>query len=111
MTEDQEKNVKFIGNIIKRDDAIRFIDKILKEKGQFEDYADLSGGFDVITHDFRIQISDDDDSFTVVVESISGPQGELSFTIDKNSGTLYRLLAEAKFNKIDDEDIDFLDDL
>lgn len=111
MTEDQKKNVKFIGNQIRRDEAIDFIDKILKEKGRFDDYADLSGGLDVITDTYKVMITDDDDSYAVQIEPFEGDSGELFFTVYKANGTLYRDVAEIKPKALDDEDIDFLEDL
>lgn len=111
MTEDK-KNIQFIGHVSARDDAMDFVDKILQEKGNFEDYADLSGGLNTIATEFRIEITDDDDSYALKVNSVSGSGEELVFSIDKGSGTIYRPVSNSDEAPIvDDEDIDFLDDI
>ncbi|MBU1172399.1 MAG: hypothetical protein KKD44_22810 [Proteobacteria bacterium] len=111
MTTDHEKNVKFNGNQIKRDDAVRFVDTVLKEKGRFDDSMDLSGGISTITDVFKVLITDDDDSFSLALEPLEGGEEKFTFTIDKGTGTIYRHLSEIKPQAIDDEDIDFLDEL
>ena len=104
-----EANIKFIGNQINRDKSLQFVDKILREKVDFEGFEGLSKGLDDLTHEFKIQISDDDDSYSVAVEALAN-QGELlEFVIDKATETVYRVNNQQNFKKVNDEDIDFLD--
>lgn len=112
MTKDIESNFHFIGNQNARDEAVEYIDQILKEKGNFEGFFDLTAGLEVITTDFRVEVTDDDDSYSVNIRALSGNGDILNFVIDRNTGTIYRQqedidepLAE------DDEDMDFLDEI
>jgi hypothetical protein len=108
MTDSQERYVKFFGNQIKRDDALRCVDGILKAKGNFEGYADLTAGLDGIAGEYTVRIIDDDDSYNIVVEPIAGGEG-LNFTIHKETGTLYVMPSKDKMQDVGDDDVDFLD--
>ncbi len=110
MTDDYGKNVKFMGNQRHRDEMIRFVDSVLKKNGNFEDFADLSGGMDSVADSYLFHIVDDDDSFAVKVESLSGTGASLQFVIDKGTKTIYRPVDETQHTQ-GDENIDFLDDL
>ena len=111
MDENLKKNVKFMGDQKRRDEAIQLIDSVLKEKGLFENFADLRSGIAGIASSYRIHIVDDDDSFDVTVEPVSGMGENLNFIVDKESRTLYRPFTDKAQPTGGDENIDFLDEL
>lgn len=112
MTDDQNRNVKYIGNQTNRDASLDQIDAVLKKNGRFDDGTDLTGGLGALADDYRILISDDDDSFAVKMEPLSSGKDELTFTVFKANGTIYRSMDTVRPSKtVDDNDIDFLDDL
>lgn len=111
MTEHIEKNIKFMGNQIKRNDALAFVDNVLKEKGRLDDNVDLSAGLSKIADSYMIHIIDDDDCFAVKLEPLDGKMNSIEFVIDKESRTLYRALDGQAQQTKDDENIDFLDEV
>lgn len=112
MTDDQNRNVKYIGNQTKRDASLAQIDAVLKKNGRFDDGTDLTGGLGTLADEYRILISDDDDSFAVKMEPLTAGKNEMTFTVFKANGTIYRSIDDVRPQKtVDDDHIDFLDDL
>lgn len=111
MNERIEKNIKFMGNQIKRNDALAFVDAVLKEKGNLDDNVDFSTGLSDIADAYLVHIIDDDDSFAVKLEPLDGKMNSIEFVIDKESRTLYRSLDDQQQQSKDDENIDFLDEV
>lgn len=103
-----EQNIKFIGNRIDREKSLKFVDKIVKGIDGIEGF---SKGIDLLSHDYKIQISDDDDSFSVVMESLTNNSAILDFIIDKASGAVYRPDGTKNFKKGGEDDVDFLDEV
>lgn len=111
MTENQEKNIRFVGDKNQRDEAIDFIDKKLKQNGVFRDDGDFSGGLNSIADEYMVLINDDDDCYTITAEPVSNDKEEMTLSIDKKTGTIYKNIARPGIHRIDDEDIDFLDEV
>lgn len=106
-----EMNIKFIGNRIEREEALKYVDGVIRKADGFGDVAGFSKGLDALSHDYRIQISDDDDSYSIRMESLTGNFDRLDFVIDKFSGNVYRPDGTKKFKKGGEDDVDFLDEL
>ncbi|GAB6096993.1 hypothetical protein JCM14469_32470 [Desulfatiferula olefinivorans] len=112
MTDEQNRNVKYIGNQVKRDASLAQIDAVLKEKGRFDDGTDLTAGLGALADDYQILISDDDDSFAVKMEPLVPGKQELNITVFKVNGTIYRSIDDSVSKKtVDDDQIDFLDEI
>ncbi|MFA6012351.1 MAG: hypothetical protein WC799_20345 [Desulfobacteraceae bacterium] len=106
-----EKNIKFMGNQIKRNDALSFVDAVLKEKGRLGENIDFAAGLSDLVDAYMIHIIDDDDSFAVKLEPYDEKMNALEFTIDKESRTIYRSMDDQAQQTRDDENIDFLDEI
>jgi hypothetical protein len=106
-----EKNIKFMGNQIKRNDALSFVDAVLKEKGCLAENIDFTTGLSDLADAYMIHIIDDDDSFAVKLEPHDETMNALEFTIDKESRTIYRSMDDHAQQTKDDENIDFLDEI
>lgn len=111
MNERIEKNIKFMGNQIKRNDALAFVDAVLKEKGRIDDNVDFSAGLSDIANAYMIHIIDDDDSFAIKLEPLDRKMNDIEFVIDKESRTLYKSIDDQEQQTKDDENIDFLDEI
>lgn len=111
MDERIEKNIKFMGNQIKRNDTLAFVDAVLKEKGRLDDNLDFTCGLSGMSAEYMIHIIDDDDSFAVKLESLSEQKNTMEFVIDKESRTIYRSMDDQAQLAKDDENIDFLDEI
>jgi hypothetical protein len=110
MADELGRNVKFMGNQNRRDEAVRFVNSVLAKKGNFPDFIDLTGGVDSVSDRFVFRIIDDDDSFAVEVASMTDAASRYRFIIDKESGTIYKPLDEMKPDQ-GEEPVDFLDDI
>jgi hypothetical protein len=110
MADELGRNVKFMGNQKRRDEAVRFVNSVLAKKGNFPDFIDLTGGVDSVSDRFVFHIIDDDDSFAVKVASLTDDPTRYRFIIDKESGTIYKPMDELKPDQ-GDESVDFLDDV
>lgn len=106
-----EKNIKFMGNQIKRNDALTFVDAVLKEKGHLAENIDFTAGLSDLVDAYMIHIIDDDDSFAVKLEPHDEKMNAFEFTIDKESRTIYRSMDDPAQQTSDDENIDFLDEI
>lgn len=112
MTANIESNFHFFGNQNVRDAAVEFVNKVLKEKGNFEEFADLSAGLEEITKKYRVEVTDDDDGYSVQVRSVADSNRELTFVVDRNTGTIYKQMESTDLSpEVDDEDMDFLDEI
>lgn len=112
MDENIGKNIKFMGNQIKRNDALEFVDAVLKEKGRLDDNVDFTAGLSGLADEYMIHVIDDDDSFAVKLEPCDDNNiDSLEFTIDKESRTIYRSMDDQGQQTKDDENIDFLDEI
>lgn len=105
------KTIKFMGNQIKRNEALEFVDDVLVKKGRLDDSVDFTNGLSGITDVYMIHIIDDDDSFAVKLEPYDNKMDMLEFAIDKESRTLYRSMDDQGQQARDDENIDFLDEI
>lgn len=106
-----EKNIKYMGNQIGRQDALTFVDGVLKEKGRLNDRMVFVDGLAGLTAGFLVYIIDDDDSFDVKLEPIDKNQQVVEFVIHKNTRTLYQSMGDQGPVNPDDENMDFLDDM
>lgn len=106
-----EKNIKFMGDQIRRNETLSFVDEVLREKGILDDHADYSCGLTGLADSFMIHIIDDDDSFVVKLESLSGQNEKNEFVIDKETRTIYRSMMTQDQHLAEDDSIDFLEDL
>lgn len=111
MDESIGKMIKFMGNQIKRNDALELVDSVLKEKGQLDDHVDFTIGLSGLSEKYMIHIIDDDDSYAVKLEPHADYMSSLEFTIDKESRTIYRSMDDQGQQTRDDENIDFLDEI
>ena len=105
----EKKNIKFFGNQNQRDEALRFVDQIMKESMDFRGYSEISQGLDALSQAYRIRVMDDDDSFSVSMENLSAHVDALEFVIEKSTGNVYRINVNTDDDRGDDADIDFLD--
>lgn len=106
-----EKNIKYMGNQIGRQDALTFVDGVLKEKGRLNDRMVFVDGLVGLTAGFLVYIIDDDDSFDVKLEPIDKKQQVVEFVIHKDTRTLYQSMGDQGPVNPDDENMDFLDDM
>jgi len=106
-----EKNIKYMGNQIGRQDALTFVDGVLKEKGRLNDRMVFVDGLVGLTAGFLVYIIDDDDSFDVKLEPIDKKQQVVEFVIHKDTRTLYQSMGDQGPANPDDENMDFLDDM
>lgn len=104
-----EKNIKFIGNQINRDESLKFVDRILKEKEDFKEFDDLSRGLYALSDTHKIQISDDDDCFSIALESFEKIGERMEFVIGKATEAVYKVEKQTTTQKVNDDDIDFLE--
>lgn len=111
MEEHFDKNIKFMGNQTKRNEALNFVDGVLKEKGRFDEQNDFTSGLKDMAASFMVHIIDDDDSFVVKLEALEDHKKYLEFVIDKESKTVYRPMNEGNPLSAEDENIDFLDEV
>lgn len=111
MEERYDKNIKFMGNQTKRDDALTFVDGVLKEKGRFDEGFDFTKGLSEMVVSYLVHIIDDDDSFFVKLETLDDQKNIFEFVIDKESKTVYRPMNEGNQQSAEDENIDFLDEV
>lgn len=111
MDESIGKNIKFMGNQIKRNDVLEFVDAVLKEKGRLDTNVLFTAGLSGLANEYMIHIIDDDDSFAVKLEPHDDNMDSLEFTIDKESRTIYRSMDNQGQQTKDDENIDFLDEI
>jgi len=111
MDESIGKNIKFMGNQIKRNDVLEFVDAVLKEKGRLDTNVLFTTGLSGLADEYMIHIIDDDDSFAVKLEPHDDNMDSLEFTIDKESRTIYRSMDDQGQQTKDDENIDFLDEI
>ncbi len=100
-----------MGDQIRRNETLAFVDEVLREKGILDDHADYSCGLTELAGSFMIHIIDDDDSFVVKLESLSGQNEKNEFVIDKETRTIYRSMTAQDQHLDEDDPIDFLEDL
>lgn len=106
-----EKNIKFMGDQIRRQDALTFVDEVLKEKGRLNDRTVFVDGLEGLAAVYLVCISDDDDSYDVKLEPVDMKQEVIEFVIHKNTRTLYQSMGDQGSANPDEENIDFLDDM
>ncbi|BBO79189.1 hypothetical protein DSCW_66060 [Desulfosarcina widdelii] len=78
----QDDRINFDGNAQNRDRAIKLLDEILKEQGDFGVYGDLSHGLTEILKANGVDIAEKKHFLEVSIYPISGQGHDFSFNID-----------------------------
>jgi hypothetical protein len=82
----QNVAVQFEGNQNLKNNAIKLLDKVLKEQGDLGVYGNLSGGVSETIKDMNIKIVEEDDYYSIDISPKSSYGGhDFSFTIDKKT--------------------------
>ena len=63
----KNENIQFYGDQSVRNDAIKLLDRVLKEQGDFGSYGNLSGGIDDIKKDMNIKITEEEYYYSIAV--------------------------------------------
>ena len=83
----KNENIQFYGDQSVRNDAIKLLDRVLKEQGDFGSYGNLSGGIDDIKKDMNIKITEEEYYYSIDIYPESSFGGhDFGFTIDKITG-------------------------
>jgi len=86
-----DQRIVYEGDQAKEAEAVKLVDKALKEHGDLGTYGDLSVGLDKITTemDMVVKISDKGTYYFVDIAPVSGhAEHDFSFSVDKKSGKL-----------------------
>ena len=78
----QSKNIRFIGEVKSKLEAVILIDEVLKAQGNLSGYGDLSVGLEVLEKDMIINIEEKEGFYNIELEPISGAGHDFSFSID-----------------------------
>ena len=88
----QEDRINFDGNDQNRDRAIKLLDELLKEQGNFGVYGDLSHGLTEILNANGVDIVEKKHFLEASIYPISGQGHDLAFTIDIRKKKLIDLI-------------------
>ena len=84
-----EEKIVFIGKQSEREYAISYVDSVLRKKGSFNVYGNLSAGLAKISENSKVVIKDNNDSYSISIWPISNSGGhDFSFDIYKETGTI-----------------------
>ncbi|MDY6911716.1 MAG: hypothetical protein SVM79_05085 [Chloroflexota bacterium] len=90
------ESIRFEGEEGNRKGAIRIVDEVLQENGNFGVYGDFSSGLLNVLEDFSVTISEEKEKYVVeIYQKNSGAGHDFSFEIDKNTMHLSNLVIGA----------------
>lgn len=85
----ENANIQFIGDPELKKIAMELLDKVLKEKGNWGVYGDLSGGILEIMEEMNIRIQEHADCYSIDIFPKSDSGGhDFCFRIDKKTGEI-----------------------